>query len=90
MTITETENRSGQAAESLRGRVALGTGGTRGIGAAISKRLADAGAPVAVIPAFGRARTGPVYRSLQLATRPTDPMTARSCLSILSAWSGDL
>ena len=36
------------AADSLRGRTALVTGGSRGIGAAVSRALAEAGAAVAV------------------------------------------
>ena len=45
--MTSTDLTNGVAAESLRGRVALVTGGTRGIGAAICRRLAAGGAAIA-------------------------------------------
>jgi 3-oxoacyl-[acyl-carrier protein] reductase len=54
--IDTTQQRQPEPGETLKGRVALITGGTRGIGAAISRRLADQGAHVAAAYGSNTAR----------------------------------
>src|SRR3954454_12510877 len=46
-TVTATQVRTSRVGEKLVGRVAFVTGGTRGIGAAISRSLASQGADIA-------------------------------------------
>jgi 3-oxoacyl-[acyl-carrier protein] reductase len=50
---------------SLSGRVALVTGGSRGIGAAIAKRLGREGASVAITYASSKEKAGSVARSIE-------------------------
>jgi NAD(P)-dependent dehydrogenase (short-subunit alcohol dehydrogenase family) len=70
-------------AKNLTGKVALVTDGSRGIGAAIAKRLARDGADVAITYAASADKVEAVVRALEgngvcAAARPTRAMPRRS------------
>jgi len=67
MTITDQQSNETRSGGSLTGRVALVTGGTAGIGAAISQSLADAGAAVAAGYRHNPQRAAKFQASLEAA-----------------------
>jgi NAD(P)-dependent dehydrogenase (short-subunit alcohol dehydrogenase family) len=76
-----------QDEDSLAGRVALVTGGTRGIGAAISRRLARRGAAVAAGYSSDRARAEELRDTIRNGGAGADGSTSSSTTPV-SPWTG--
>ena len=84
MSKPVTTTPAAKPAKPLTGKVALVTGGSRGIGAAIAKELADQGADVALSYAASADKAEAVAKELKSKgvrpppSRPTRPMPSRS------------
>lgn len=84
--------------KNLAGKIALVTGGSRGIGAAIAKRLADDGAKVAITYTKGADAAASVVRAIErtggnaiaIAADSTDPKAVKTAIEQVVATFGRL